>query len=127
MKRAWMLWAGFLAVSLRLVAIAVYGYRDFRQAQSLKQAVATLCDGGGMMLVEFSMALIFALALTDHKVPHWPIYTIGVGAATWFLANLIAPSSKPQARVYVHVSKLPKDSGDASSALREPEKPGMLK
>ena len=127
MELAWMLWAGFFAVALRGTAIAVYGYRDFRQAQSVKQAVAKVCDGGGMMLVEFSIALIFALALTNHEVPHWPVYTITVGAAVWFVANLIAPSPQPQVRVYMHVTELPKESGEASSPAREPEKPGMLK
>ena len=127
MELVWMLWAGFFAVALRGTAIAVYGYRDFRQAQSLRQAVATVCDGGGMMLVEFSIALIFALALTNHDVPHWPVYAITVGAGVWFVANLINPSPQPKVSVYVHVSELPKESGEPSSAPREPEKPGMLK
>ena len=127
MELAWMLWAGFFAVLLRLVAIAVYGYRDFRQAQSVRQALATLCDGGGMMLVEFSIALVFALALTNHEVPHWPVYAIGVGAAVWFVANLVAPSPPAQVSVRVDISELPMDVGAASSAPREPEKPGMLK
>ena len=123
---AWMLWAGFLAVVLRLLAIAIYGYRDFQQAQSWRQAAAIAAQGGGMMLVEFSIALVFALALTNHEVPHWPVYAITAGAAIWFVASLIAPAPQPQVSVYVHVSELPK-AEDGTSAAREPQKPGMLK
>lgn len=123
---AWVLWAGLLAVVLRFVGIGVYGYRDFQQAQSWRQAASIAGRGAGMMLVEFSVALTVGLAVTNHKVPHWPVYAITVGAAIWFLGSLIATNER-QVSVTIHVTKLPIESSAASSNTKEPQKPGMLK
>jgi hypothetical protein len=123
---AWVLWAAFLALLLRGTAFSVFGYRDFRQAQSGRQALAKACEGGGMAVAEFSIALIFGFGLVAEKVPHWPVYLATIGAAAWALGGFIE-SSEPQVSVSVQVSELPLGTGEASSGANQPAKPGMLK
>ena len=123
---AWVLWGGFLALLLRGSAISIFGYRDFQHAQSRRQALATACSGGGMALVEFSIALIFGFGLIAARVPHWPVYLATAGAAAWALSDFIA-TSEPQVSVSIQVSELPLKNGEANSVAKEPQKPGMLK